>query len=70
MIYVTSNKDHFCLYCPYAKFIGDRFFCPFVEGTCYKIPSTLVNPNPEIVDNFMKDKGYIRINDNEGRKLQ
>lgn len=31
MIYVTSNKDHFCLYCPYAKFIGDRFFCPFVE---------------------------------------
>lgn len=32
MIYATPNKDRFCLNCPYGKFIGDRFFCPFVEG--------------------------------------
>lgn len=38
--------------------------------TCYKIPSTLMNPNPEIVDNFMKAKGYYNINDSEGRKFK
>ena len=41
MIYVTSNKDRFCLNCSFAKFIGDRFFCPFIEGSCVRVPGTV-----------------------------
>lgn len=30
------RKDHKCWYCEWKKFEGDRFFCPFAEGTCVK----------------------------------
>ncbi len=30
------KKEHKCWTCEWAKFLGDRFFCPFVEGTCVK----------------------------------
>lgn len=30
------RKDHKCWYCEWRKFEGDRFFCPFAEGTCMK----------------------------------
>lgn len=30
------KKDHKCWSCEWSNFLGDRFFCPFVEGTCAK----------------------------------
>ena len=69
MIYATPNKDRFCLNCPYGKFIGDRFFCPFVEGSCIKIPKTIEHPDKDLIEALMSANGYIRIQTNEGRKL-
>lgn len=69
MIYVTSNKDRFCLNCSFAKFIGDRFFCPFIEGSCIRVPGTVKRPNQDKIDAHMSANGYFRINDNEGRKI-
>lgn len=28
--------DHKCWKCEWRRFEGDRFFCPFAEGTCAK----------------------------------
>ena len=69
MIYATSNNKRFCLNCPYGKFIVDRFFCPFVEGSCIKIPRTIEHPDKDLIEALMKANGYIRIQTNEGRKL-
>lgn len=30
------KKEHKCWSCEWSEFLGDRFFCPFVEGTCVK----------------------------------
>lgn len=30
------KRDHKCWSCEWANWLGDRFFCPFVEGTCVK----------------------------------
>lgn len=30
------RKNHKCWNCEWRRFEGDRFFCPFVEGTCIK----------------------------------
>lgn len=30
------RKDHKCWHCEWSRFEGDRFFCPFAEGTCVK----------------------------------
>lgn len=69
MIYATSNKDRFCLNCSYGKFIGDRFFCPFVEGSYIKIPKTIERPDKDLIEALMSANGYVRIHTNEGRKL-
>lgn len=29
-------EDHKCWTCEWSRFEGDRFFCPFAEGTCAK----------------------------------
>ena len=30
------RPEHKCWTCEWSKYLGDRFFCPFVEGTCVK----------------------------------
>lgn len=30
------KKEHKCWTCEWSTFLGDRFFCPFVVGTCVK----------------------------------
>jgi len=30
------KSDHKCWTCVWSRFEGDRFFCPFAEGTCIK----------------------------------
>jgi hypothetical protein len=32
----TIKSDHKCWACEWGRFEGDRFFCPFAEGTCAK----------------------------------
>lgn len=34
------SSDHKCWTCEWGRFEGDRFFCPFVEGTCVKEKTT------------------------------
>lgn len=36
----TVSNDHKCWTCEWGRFEGDRFFCPFVEGTCVKEKTT------------------------------
>lgn len=36
---VPSN--HKCWKCEWSTFLGDRFFCPFAEGTCAKSGTVL-----------------------------
>lgn len=30
------KSDHKCWDCVWSVFLGDRFFCPLIEGTCVK----------------------------------
>lgn len=36
MVLPEIRKNHKCWYCEWGKFEGDRFFCPFIAGTCVK----------------------------------
>lgn len=47
--YYSMDKNHLCWGCPWAKVLQDRFVCPFVSGSCVKIPKTIANPDPELV---------------------
>lgn len=38
------RKNHKCWYCEWRRFEQDRFFCPFVEGTCMKDGNAFVEP--------------------------
>ena len=69
MLYATEKDEHFCMNCSYGKFLGDRFYCPFVEGSCARMPWTITKPAPSWVDEVMDLNGYRRIQTNEGRKL-
>jgi len=28
--------DHKCWFCVWGTFLGDRFYCPFPKGVCFK----------------------------------
>ena len=69
MLYSTNKEERFCLNCPYGKFLNNRFYCPFVEGSCVRLPETILKPAPSYFDHIMDLSGYQRIQTNEGRKL-
>lgn len=69
MLYATEKEEHFCMNCSYGKFLGDRFYCPFVEGSCVRLPGSILKPAPKWLDKVMEQRGYRRIQTNEGRKL-
>lgn len=41
-------EKHWCRGCVWGINMLDRFVCPFVEGSCARIPETMTNPNPEL----------------------
>lgn len=43
-------KGHWRMGCEYTTNLIDRFMCPFVEGSCIKIPRTMENPDPEYLE--------------------
>lgn len=47
--YYQMSKNHWCWGCYWAKILQDRFVCPFVNGSCAKIPRTITNPDPALV---------------------
>lgn len=50
--------DHWCDGCGFATRLPDRFMCPFVEGSCARLPGTLDAPNPDVLHARIK---YDRI---------
>lgn len=42
-------QDHWCEGCGFATRLSDRFMCPFVAGSCVRVPGSLENPSPEIL---------------------
>jgi hypothetical protein len=69
VLYVTGKDERFCLNCAYGKFLGDRIYCPFVEGSCARFPETITKPAPKFLEKVMELTGYQRIYTDEGRKL-
>ena len=53
LIVSRKQKDipdyHWCKGCQWATNLGDRYMCPFVEGSCVRIPWSIDNPNPELL---------------------
>lgn len=47
-------KKHFCRGCVWATVNPPVFICPFVEGSCAKIPETLENPDPERLHKWVR----------------
>lgn len=41
-------SDHYCMGCMWGRYEGDRFFCLFVEGSCARLPETILEPVPEL----------------------
>ena len=50
--------DHWCDGCGFATRLPDRMMCPFVEGSCVRIPGSIENPNPDILHSRIR---YDRI---------
>lgn len=38
-------QNHWCRGCEWATCLMNRFLCPFVEGSCARIPETILNPS-------------------------
>ena len=41
--------DHWCEGCPWGSRMHDRYMCPFVEGSCVRLPGSMEHPAPEIL---------------------
>lgn len=41
--------DHWCEGCAWATRLSDRYMCPFVYGSCVRLPKTIDNPDPELL---------------------
>ena len=40
---------HWCKGCQWGTNLGDRYMCPFVMGSCARIPWSMETPNPEML---------------------
>lgn len=49
---MADTTEHWCMGCPYATFLGDRFSCPFVVGSCIRLPHTMERPDPTLIYGF------------------
>lgn len=56
-------SDHWCFGCEWAKWLGDRCSCPFVIGSCVKLPRTMANPDINLVkgDDFRRKKADLDL---------
>ena len=50
--------DHWCDGCGFATRMPDRIMCPFIEGSCIRIPGSIEKPCPEILHSRIR---YDRI---------
>ena len=46
-------SDHYCMGCPWGRYEGDRFFCPFVTGSCARLRGTVEEPIAELADSHL-----------------
>ena len=58
LIISGKQKDvpeyHWCKGCQWGTFLGDRYMCPFVEGSCVRIPWSIENPKPDMLHKRIK----------------
>lgn len=40
---------HWCKGCQWATNLDDRYMCPFVEGSCARIPWSIFEPAPDVL---------------------
>lgn len=51
--------DHWCDGCGFATRLTDRIMCPFVEGSCVRLPGTVEEPNRELLGRRIRyDRAY------------
>lgn len=50
--------DHWCEGCAWATRLTDRYMCPFVYGSCVRLPHSIENPNQDILHSRIR---YDRI---------
>ena len=61
---ITNGKikplppDHWCDGCGFATRLADRIMCPFIEGSCVRLPGSIENPNADILHSRIR---YDRI---------
>ena len=53
-------EDHWCRGCPWAVNMIDRFVCPFVEGSCARVPETIIEPDMEKLRTKLQIKEYLQ----------
>lgn len=49
---------HWCKGCQWGTNLGDRYMCPFVHGSCARIPWSIEAPNHEMLHNRIKYEHY------------
>lgn len=50
--------DHWCEGCGFATRLHDRYMCPFIAGSCVRLPGSLEKPSPELLRSRIR---YDRI---------
>ena len=48
-------EKHWCRGCFWAKIEPPVFVCPFIEGSCAKLPETINRPDPELLRQKMRE---------------
>lgn len=61
-------EKHFCRGCCWAKVEPPVFMCPFVEGSCARIPETMENPDPEELHKRMRAVRMIAAAEDEAKR--
>ena len=65
---MADTTGHWCMNCPYSTFLGDRFSCPFVQGSCIRLPDTMTKPNPKLIYGFDFRLAYAEERIREAQK--
>ena len=54
LAYRELPEKHWCRRCPWARAETTVFICPFIEGSCAKLPETINQSNPKLLREKMR----------------
>lgn len=52
--------DHWCRGCEWATNLMDRFMCPFIDGSCAKIPMSIKHPDPQFFREELQNHNAVK----------